>query len=99
MMTRAQFFLLKLSEECAEVSQRALKQIQFGKDEIQKDQPMTNEQRLRSELTDLIAVMRILIEQGELGKQDYALTNELVEKKRAKIEKYYDYSKSLGKVE
>jgi hypothetical protein len=36
-MTREQFLLLKLSEECAEAAQRASKQIQFGKTETQKD--------------------------------------------------------------
>ena len=40
-MTKTQFLLLKLAEECAEVAQRAIKQIQFGKDERQKDRKIT----------------------------------------------------------
>ena len=42
MMNLEQFYLLKLAEERSEVAQRALKQMQFGKNEIQKDQALTN---------------------------------------------------------
>jgi NTP pyrophosphatase (non-canonical NTP hydrolase) len=56
-MTKQQFLLLKLSEECMEVAQRASKQIQFGKDEVQKDQLKTNQARLKDELLDLFALV------------------------------------------
>ena len=42
MMNLEQFYLLKLAEERSEVAQRAQKQMQFGKNEIQKDQALTN---------------------------------------------------------
>ena len=37
MMNLEQFYLLKLAEECSEVAQRALKQMQFGKNENSRD--------------------------------------------------------------
>jgi NTP pyrophosphatase (non-canonical NTP hydrolase) len=66
MMTRTQFLLLKLSEECVEVAQRAAKQMQFGRNEIQKDQSLTNSERLVGELRDLAAVVNLLEKEGEL---------------------------------
>jgi len=67
-LIREQFFLLKLAEECSEVAKRAIKQIQFGKDEAQNaivklnpddtDARPTNAQRLREEINDLLVLVR-----------------------------------------
>lgn len=101
MVDRAQHLLVKLSEECAEVSQRALKQLQFGRDEIQKDQPYTNGARLMEEIWHLISVVELLRAAGEINNEIYDLGLHKIEldKKRARIEKYYQYSKELGKAE
>ena len=95
-MNLEQFYLLKLAEECSEVAQRALKQMQFGKNEIQKDQALTNSMRLRAELNDLLSVIKILEEMSEIP-HAYDL-DEYITKKRAKLEKYLEYSRDLGLV-
>lgn len=96
-MDYSQFLLVKLAEECAEVAQRALKQAQFGKDEVQKDQPLSNKERLQGEMEDLITTIILLEEIGEVGLP--GIRNPFyVEKKRARIAKYLELSRSLGKV-
>ena len=46
-MNKDKFLLLKVMEECAEVSQRASKLIQFGWDEVEAGQELNNQQRLQ----------------------------------------------------
>ena len=70
--------------------------MQFGKNEIQKDQALTNSMRLRAELNDLLSVIKILEEMSEIP-HAYDL-DEYITKKRAKLEKYLEYSRDLGLV-
>lgn len=94
-MTKGQFLLLKLSEECAEVAQRCSKQIQFGKEEKQHDQPLTNAQRLKSELTDLLAVVNLLVAAGEVQGLTIDELDAATLMKKAKMQKYLDKSVEL----
>ncbi len=96
-MNREQFLLIKLAEECQEVAQRALKTAQFGKDEVQKDQPFTNGERLAGEVIDVLAAIKMLTDIGYDFDLDNMEQRGIV--KIEKVEKYYAYSKSLGKVE
>lgn len=96
-LTRLQFLLTKLAEEAAEVGQRALKAQQFGLDEGEPGQDETNRQRLHRELHDLISVAIILNSEFEFGYRSPMV--ETIQAKRAKINKYYDYSAMLGYVE
>lgn len=111
-MSITQFWLVKLSEECAEVSQRALKQIQFGRDQIQKgsevtggvgpptgEAGLTNGQRLRKEINDLLCIITQLeyIEEIPLVVGD-GLT-EHYKWKMERLAKYLEFSQSLGLVE
>ena len=98
-MTRTQFLLLKLSEECVEVAQRAAKQMQFGRNEIQKDQFLTNSERLAGELADLAAIINLLEKEKELVWIGPAEWNKRMDEKYKKVEKYLIYSQSLGMVE
>ena len=84
-----QFFLLKLMEECAEVSQRASKTIQFGWDEIQPGQDKTNRERLQGEVYDLLCLAALL-------KLDISWDEEIFNKKKDKLLKYLKYSKDIG---
>jgi hypothetical protein len=54
MMNSDQYHLCKIAEECAEVSQRALKAMQFGLDEFQPGQDKDNLERLVEEFEDLL---------------------------------------------
>src|SRR6266404_63099 len=79
MMTLRQFYLIKLAEECDEVSHRALKQTQFGAEQVQKgdevkdgvappnkEAGLTNRQRLTNELKDLATTVKLLVDLGEI---------------------------------
>jgi hypothetical protein len=64
MLDKRQHRLLKLMEECAEVAHRASKQILFGKQEIQHGQELTNAERLRGEVLDLLLCIRFCEREG-----------------------------------
>lgn len=95
MMTRQQYMLTKLAEECSEVSQIALKAQQFGLTEVMPGQPFNNAERCHHELDDLMAVVEVLNQKYGLG---YVPDRARVEAKFQKLEKYLDYSTELGLV-
>lgn len=101
MMNVKQYYLAKLAEECNEVAQRALKQMQFGAGERQNTpsgkSELTNSERLRDEIYDLATVVQILEELGEvkLDAEEFEIAEE---NKRTKLEKYLVYSQALGLV-
>jgi hypothetical protein len=102
-MTRFDYLLVKLQEECAEVIQRVCKIQRFGIDEIQPEQPISrdNGSRLKDELRDLIAVLDMLEDEGFVLLGD-PLLNGLVRgaseitSRRERIEKYIRYSMELN---
>lgn len=109
-MTKEKFLLLKLIEECAEVAQRASKQIQFGTHESQgqsglsdnktPETQLTNAQRLKAELTDLYVIVNLLQLNGAIpptaGGKEFRLAKV---KKIAKLNKYLAYSRQLGEID
>lgn len=97
-MNREQYYLMKLAEECNEVAQRALKQVQFGKDEVQKGQTYTNGQRLKLEILDLIAVIDVLETDNHIPTLTADAMNKYIDEKIFKMEKYMDYSRGLDRV-
>jgi hypothetical protein len=64
-MERTQYLLICLSEECAEVSQRASKALRFGLQEVQSGQEQTNAERIAQEFQDLLAIIEMLEEAGK----------------------------------
>jgi NTP pyrophosphatase (non-canonical NTP hydrolase) len=93
-MSREQFLLLKLAEECAEVVEMCSKCMQFGLGEVYQIE--TNKERLHKELVDVLAVVSMLNTDSNF---DFQPSVEAMEEKCAKIDKYYKYSVKLGKVE
>lgn len=94
-MRRKEYLFMKLTEECAEVAQRACKQSLFGRNEIQKGQAQTNAERLRFETNDLLTVVRMLEDEGHLPRVSRRrLATHMLGKMR-KIEKYWRYAKKL----
>jgi NTP pyrophosphatase (non-canonical NTP hydrolase) len=93
-MTKEQFLLLKLAEECAEVAQRCSKQIQFGKHEVQNGQALTNGERLKNEIKDLMVLVTMLEEIKEIPEIDNFSQAHI--NKRIKLQKYLDLSTQLG---
>lgn len=110
-MNREQFLLMKLAEECAEVSQRAIKQIQFGADQIQKagevaggqgpapkEVGLSNAQRLQDEITDLEIIISLLAEANQLTLKTDGPFSDLRAKKVEKLNKYLAFARSLGQL-
>lgn len=60
-MTKREYLLVCLMEECAEVAQRASKALRFGLDEVQQGKDLSNEQLIVEELRDL-EVTRLMLE-------------------------------------
>lgn len=98
-MTTKEYLFLCLMEECNEVSQITSKSLRFGLDEVYRTQPLTNRERLMVEFADLIAVYKVLVEEGLLPDFDTLDFWINVNSKKAKIEKYLQYSKDLGIVD
>jgi NTP pyrophosphatase (non-canonical NTP hydrolase) len=104
MLNKEQYLLTQLQEECAEVAQRASKAIRFGLYEKQPGQDKTNFDRLREEIVDLLTVVHyleeiinnVIIMPTDKGLVDLA---QMMAAKRAKIEKYMEYSIDIGVLE
>ena len=91
-MNKQEHILSIVGEECAEISQRCSKAMRFGMKEIQKDQPLTNSERIVEEFNDLIAVMEMLYDKPIIE----IIIPELIDAKKSKVEKYLSYSQGLG---
>jgi NTP pyrophosphatase (non-canonical NTP hydrolase) len=89
-MNKTEYLLTVVSEECAEVSQRACKAARFGMSEIQPGQQEDNKRRIERELADLMATAELL------GLQ---IRDEDKVAKREKLKKYMEYSRDLGTLE
>lgn len=96
-MKRAEHLLTILAEECCEVGQRVSKALRFGLDEVQKDQPLSNADRILEELHDLFSVAAILHAEGVIG--PFIPPAETVSRKLAKIERYFAISREQGTLE
>lgn len=59
--------MLILQEECAEVIQAISKCLRFGIDNYKPGKPKTNREHLEEELGDLLAMIDILLESGEIN--------------------------------
>lgn len=92
-MNRCQYLLGKLAEECAEVSQMAMKSQQFGLPEIYHVQSLTNAERTHHELDDVMAIIEMLNEEFNFG---YLPNSIRIERKKDKVNRYAEYSKSQG---
>lgn len=84
-------YLLKVMEECSEISVRASKCIQFGMYEIQAGQDLNNEERLLQEVIDLFAVLEVALDKEITLMIDRGLMKAKIEK----VERYREYAKSL----
>lgn len=95
-MNREQYLLTKLAEECTEIAQDALKTQQFGFESYNPDTGITNTEYLTNELNDLFAILEML---DELGSFKFVACPSAISDKKAKVNKYLELSRKLGKVE
>lgn len=97
MMTRVQYLLTKLAEECNETAQRASKAIVFGLDDVQEGQYENNADRLRNEFCHIVAYMELLRDEGFIKLGEFDMEYE-VQQKKHDLKKWYQYSISKGMV-
>lgn len=90
--------IIKLIEECDEASQRACKLLQFGPDDVEKGQSLSNAERLRLEVNDVLAHIAMAEEAGALPTVTPAALADHIAMKRAKVLRYRELSESLGRV-
>ena len=95
-MNRIEHLLVCASEECAEISQAVDKALRFGLDDGSPDRTTTNEEDIVKELHDLIAVFEMLDEEGVIPSVHTTDSDKAIDEKKAKVEKYLEYSKSRG---
>lgn len=96
-----QFYLLKLAEECSEIAQQAAKQMQFGRNAVSPStgKVYDNAKLLRGEVNDLLAVLDVLMDLGELPEISPEELLAAKNKKRNRIMEYLQHSQELGLVE
>lgn len=95
-MSKEEYLLQVLSEECNEVSQRISKAFRFGLEEIQTSNPnetQTNRERIIYEVNDLITVIKMLMYFDNKAYKDLLKTSV---QKELKLNKYMEYSLKLG---
>jgi hypothetical protein len=93
-MTIKEALLLKVMEECNELSQGCSKAIRFGLEEVQEGQIFTNEERLINEYKDLRVSLGVLVDQGFI--KSFSINNNDIKVREEKLYKYLEYSRSLG---
>lgn len=97
-MNKQEYLLTKLSEECAEVAQRVSKILCFGIDEKEPGQELTNEQRLKGEYYDLLAVFEMLEDEGFVIQDANFEVRQAMINKKAKVKKFMEYSRTQGRL-
>ena len=88
-LSEEQYYLLKLSEEAAEVSQMVSKTIQFGLDEVFAPIGQTNQERLQNEINDFLAVIEVLNEKFGFS---FSADAQKISAKKEKMHAYFLYS-------
>lgn len=96
-MTELELMLECAGEECLEVAQRISKAKRFGLEEIQSGQELTNAERIKYELNDLLAMIFMLQERGIFGDAGFSDPIAMA-KKDKKYAEYRAYSIHRGTV-
>src|SRR5688572_9949137 len=97
-MTREQYLLQCLSEECAEVQLIASKYNRFGPDSFHPDDPekRTNKAKLTQEIIDVMALIAAVGMNGLLDDKDPATAEKGIQEKLKRLDGYMQVSEDLG---
>lgn len=86
-------------EECAELQQALSKSLRFGFDNYNPDTPeKTNKADILNEYYQLMGVMEMLIDSGEIGRFSQEDIDSVKWKKRCKVSDYKELSRAIGTV-
>ena len=98
MLNLKEHLLVKLSEECSEITKAAMKALRFGLDDRGPNGILTNVELVKYEIIDLYVVIDMMIENGlmvhraNIDPKDLAL-------RRERIGRYMNYSRERGMLE
>jgi NTP pyrophosphatase (non-canonical NTP hydrolase) len=100
-MNRVEHLLVIAMEECSELSQEFSKRLRFGKGDCNPEDPKQTsiEDKITRELADLMALIQMLKQEGVLPEDSYAgyeKFNQMMQRKRRRVEEFLEYSKSRG---
>lgn len=95
-MTRSDYLIACLAEECAEVIQRVTKAQRFTLSEIQPGQGKSNSERILEEVVDLLAVIDMLREESVLPPFTEVASDEALDRKKEKVNRFWEYARSIG---
>ena len=100
-MTKEQYLIQKLQEECAEIILIASKYNLFGPESHHPNNPElgTNRENLGREIMDLMAVVYMLGDEGLLTPKTPEEAEDSINRKRTKVEFYMERSRDLGILE
>ena len=94
-MNETQHLLTCLAEEAGEIVQACGKALRFGLDDGCPGTDRTNASDIAKECTDLMAVLELLNEHGDIAwmPPDYA---KLMDAKKVKVRKFMEYARQRG---
>ncbi len=94
-MTREEYLLTCMGEECNEIAQRISKALRFGMQEQYRGK--TNEQYILDEFHDLLGVVKMLDDENII-KFAKNFDKAKVEARIAKVNEYFKYAKTCGTI-
>lgn len=92
-MNKQEYLLVKMAEEAAEIAHACHKSLTFGLQSFQNEGDLTNQMELEKELTDLLAMIKMLQDAGIIG---IVGRKEGILAKEQKVLRYMELSKKLG---
>jgi NTP pyrophosphatase (non-canonical NTP hydrolase) len=94
-MNITEHLLSCLAEECAEVSQACSKALRFGLDDKGPNHALTNAEYIAHELSDVLAVLELLVEDAGVAIPN-PYNDAAIAAKKAKVRKYMQYAIKRG---
>jgi NTP pyrophosphatase (non-canonical NTP hydrolase) len=92
-MNKQEYLLVKTAEEAAEIAHACHKSLTFGLNSFQNEGDSTNKEQLEKELTDLLAMIKMLQDAGIIG---IVGRKEGIVAKEQKVLRYMEMSRHLG---
>lgn len=96
-MTRDEYLLDVVAEECAEIQQAVSKILRFGPRSFHPNNPVvSNSEQMLVEYYQLEAMIAMLLDFGIVNPLNATDIDRIREYKKEKVKKYMEVSKSLG---
>lgn len=92
-MNIKEYLLVCLIEECQEVSHAACKALRFGMEDKHPETGISNQEKVKEELMELMTVVNMLEEDGLSFR---TLCENILENKKFRVLQYMEYSRKKG---